>query len=226
MGIIIDLVIIGIILLGIILGYHKGLAGSLIKIISLIIALIISLILFKPLSILIIENSELDENLQSSIYNLIMHNKNMDEVDKKLFSPDDMNNLPDIVKNYIAENIQNAKNETQEVIATTISRNIAISIINLGVLIALFIISRIILLLIKGITNLITKIPVIKQFDKLGGIIYGVFEALIFIYIIFLIILLFNNFISGSEVIKSIQQSFLGNIMYNNNLLLKIFFNK
>ena len=46
MSIIIDLVIVAIIALCILIGYHKGLTGSLLKIVSFVLALIIAFILF------------------------------------------------------------------------------------------------------------------------------------------------------------------------------------
>ena len=47
----------------------------------------------------------------------------------------------------------------------------------------LFIIARIALIVLKFITALIAKLPVIKQFDKLGGIIYGLLEGLVITYL-------------------------------------------
>ncbi|MFQ8988799.1 MAG: CvpA family protein [Intestinibacter sp.] len=98
------------------------------------------------------------------------------------------------------------------------------TIINIGVLIALFLVSRIVLIFIKGLTQLITKLPVIKQFDKLGGIIYGLLEALVIIYVILTILSLVSPLISNSGIIQAIENSFIGSVMYDNNLLLKLIF--
>ena len=55
MGIVVDLIIIAVVLLFILLGYRKGLTGSLIKLLSFIIAVVISLVFYKPLANILIE---------------------------------------------------------------------------------------------------------------------------------------------------------------------------
>ena len=72
MSIIIDLVIIAIIALCVLVGYHKGLTGSLLKIVSFVLALIIAFILFKPVSNFIIDKTDWDENLEQAIRQSIL----------------------------------------------------------------------------------------------------------------------------------------------------------
>ena len=52
MGIIVDLIIIAVVLLFIFLGYKKGLTGSLIKLLSFIIAIVVAFVLYKPFLVL------------------------------------------------------------------------------------------------------------------------------------------------------------------------------
>ena len=72
-------------------------------------------------------------------------------------------------------------------------------------------------------TSLIAKLPVIKQFDKLGGVIYGILEGIIIIYLT-LAIISFIAPIIGENIITAIDESMVGSMLYNNNLLLKIIF--
>ena len=67
MGIIVDLIILAIIAIFILSGYKKGLTGSLIKLLSFIIAIIISFILYNPVATSIERNTQIDENIKSSI---------------------------------------------------------------------------------------------------------------------------------------------------------------
>ena len=67
MGIIIDIFIIAIICLFGYLGYKKGLTKSFLTIFSFFIALIISIVLFKPLSNILINNTQFDEQIENSI---------------------------------------------------------------------------------------------------------------------------------------------------------------
>ena len=214
MGIIVDLIIVGILVLCIFLGYKRGLTGSLLKIVTFLFALIIAFILFKPVSNFIINNTKLDENLESSIKSMFL------EVEEN----DTSSNMPTAMTDYINKVIEDAADDAKTAVVETAARDVAISIINLGVVIVVYIIARIILIFVKGIASLITKLPVIKQFDKLGGIIFGLLKALVIIYVILAIISFVSPVITDSGVIDAINQSFIGKGMYNNNILLEIVF--
>ena len=214
MGIIVDLIIVGILVLCIFLGYKRGLTGSLLKIVTFLLALIIAFILFKPVSNFIINNTKLDENLESSIKSMFL------EVEEN----DTSSNMPTAMTDYINKVIEDAADDAKTAVVETAARDVAISIINLGVVIVVYIIARIILIFVKGIASLITKLPVIKQFDKLGGIIFGLLKALVIIYVILAIISFVSTVITDSGVIDAINQPFIGKGMYNNNILLEIVF--
>ena len=72
MSIVIDLIIVGILVLCIALGYRRGLAGAVLKIISFALALIIAFVLFKPVSNIIIDNTNWDESLTQGIREAIV----------------------------------------------------------------------------------------------------------------------------------------------------------
>ena len=214
MGIIVDLIIVGILVLCIFLGYKRGLTGSLLKIVTFLLALIIAFILFKPVSNFIINNTKLDENLESSIKSMFL------EVEEN----DTSSNMPTAMTDYINKVIEDAADDAKTAVVETAARDVAISIINLGVVIVVYIIARIILIFVKGIASLITKLPVIMQFVKLRRMIYGLLKALVIIYVILAIISFVSTVITDSGVIDAINQSFIGKGMYNNNILLEIVF--
>jgi len=65
---ILDLIIIGFILLMTFIGYKKGLINIAFSIISFFIAILVSLLLYKPISNIIITKTNIDETIQSTIY--------------------------------------------------------------------------------------------------------------------------------------------------------------
>lgn len=220
MSIIIDIIILGILALCIILGYHKGLTGSLLKIVSFVLALVIAFVLFKPISNLIIDKTTWDDSLEQGIRDTFLtNNETKQETENK-----EEQNMPNVMVDYINKAVEDAGNQAKETIVDMAARNVAVTIINAGVWIALFIIARIILIFIKGLTDLITKLPVIKQFDKLGGIIYGMIEAVLIIYGILAVLSFISPVIDNVGIIVAIQKSYIGSMLYNNNLLLKLIF--
>lgn len=215
MSIIIDIIIVAIIALCLFLGYKRGLTGSLLKILSFVLAIVIAFILFKPVSNLVINHTNWDDSLKESIKQFIT---------EKTATPEAKSELPQVIVDYIDETMAESINEAKEVAIDNTAQSVTNLIVNAGVWIAVFIIARILLIFIKFITALIAKLPVIKQFDKLGGIIYGILEAFVILYLLLAIISFIAPTLNDSGFIDAINKSFIGSMLYNNNLLLKILF--
>lgn len=212
MSIIVDVVIIGILLICIIMGYVRGLTGALIKIVSFVLSIIIAFVLFIPISNLIIDKTNIDENLEQSIKEMIIGNEQ-----------ENKENMPTAITDYIGKQVENVADDAKEMVANSTANEVAITIVKAGTWIVLFIIARILLILLRFITSLIARLPVIKQFDKLGGIVYGILEGLIIVYVLLAIISFVSPMMNGT-LSTSIEESHVGSMMYNNNLLLKIIF--
>lgn len=215
MAIIIDIVIVAIIALCLFLGYRRGLTGSLLKILSFVLAIVIAFILFKPVSNLVINHTNWDDSLKTSIEQFIT---------EKTSTPEEKSSLPQVIVDYIDETMAQSVNEAKEVAIENTAQSVTNLIVNAGVWIAVFIIARILLIFIKFITALIAKLPVIKQFDKLGGILYGILEAFVILYVLLAIISFMAPMINNAEFIDALNKSFIGSMLYNNNILLKILF--
>lgn len=211
MSIIVDIVIIGIILLCLIIGYVRGLTGSLIKILSFVLSIVIAFILFVPISNFIINNTQIDEKIEQSIRERLIDNSQEDE------------KMPEAITDYIGQKVEQATDGAKEAIINSTARDVSITIVKSGTWIILFIIARILLIFLKFITGLIARLPVIKQFDKLGGSIYGILEGFVIVYVLLAIISFASPVVDGN-LIKEIEKSNVGSVMYNDNLLLKIIF--
>ena len=212
MPIIIDLVILAIFILCVIIGYVRGLTGSLIKILSFVLSIVIAFVLFIPISNLVIENTQIDESLEQSIREMIIGNEQEEE-----------SNMPEAITDYIGQRVEQAADDAKTAVVDSTARDVAETIVKAGTWVVLFIIARILLIFLKFITALIAKLPVIKQFDKLGGIAYGLIEGLIIVYLLLALVSFIAPMFDNS-IIVAIKDSFVGSIFYNNNLLLKIIF--
>ena len=212
MTIIVDIVIVAIIALCVLLGYLRGLTGSLIKILSFVLSIVIAFVLFIPVSNLIIDKTQIDDNLEQSIREMVISEEQEEE-----------NNMPEAITDYIGQQVEQAAEDAKTAAVDSAARDVAETIVKAGTWIALFIVARILLIFLKFITSLIAKLPVIKQFDKLGGIAYGLIEGLIVVYLL-LALISFAAPMFDSSVIDAIDDSFIGSMLYDNNLLLKIIF--
>ena len=183
MGIIVDLIIIGIILLFIGVGLKKGLAGSLIKLLSFAIALIVAVALYKPVSNAIMKNTQIDENIEQAIIATFGSEENSSEAGQT--------EMPNNIVENINKEIKNATNEARNQIVENTSKNISNTIINIGSGLGIYIIARFILFIIGIFVNQVTNLPILKQVDKIGGIAYGAIEGIAIVYVILAIISLF-----------------------------------
>lgn len=203
MSLIIDLIIVAIILLFTFLGYKRGLIKVAIKLCTFIIAIIVAFVLYKPISNVVIENTGIDESIETAITDRILpEGASVDEEVVEL-----SNDLPSVI-------LKNGENTVQS-IATSFSN----TIIEAVCFFIIFIAVKIILKFITALADLIAKLPILKQFNALGGTIYGVLEGLFLVFVGFAIISLIAPLIDVS-ILEAINSSTLGSIFYNNNILL------
>ena len=203
-GLIIDILVIGIIALFAFIGYKQGLVKVAIKLVSFFIAIIVAFALYKPVSNIIINNTQIDDNIQNTI---------IEKITPEGLTKDD--NLPS--DSNITTKLVDTANSSIETIANTFT----VKLIQIVVFLLIFAIVRIALIFITALADLIAKLPIINQFNKLGGFIYGVLKGLLIVYIIFGLLLLTEPLI-GDAIKNLIDTSFVSKFVYYNNILVSI----
>lgn len=217
-GILVDLVIISIILSSAYWGYRRGLVAVIFKVLVFIVSLLIVFLLYKPAANAIMQNTQIDEWLSSSIrYNL----EGTILKDGKLLEPAETN-VSKSVLNLVESFVQDALNEAVEDTVGYVSDHLAVFIIQVGTMLLLFILSRFLLLFIRFAAELIGNLPIIRMFNKSGGLIFGIIKGFLIIYLILAIFSILSPFVSQLGVISAIEDSSLGNAMYNNNVIVNI----
>lgn len=202
MGIIVDIIIILIILASTYLGYKKGLVSLAVHLIAFLITLVVVAILYRPIGNIIIKNTNLDENIQTTIQEMV----------EKTVSTEK------------EEGIQNALIESaKQGILPEASKTLAENIIYGATMLILFIAVRIALIFVTALANLVAKLPILKQFNELGGIVYGLLRGLLVIYAILMIINLTSTLNPKGNIQAAIESSHLAKAMINYNVL-QVFF--
>ena len=202
MGIVIDIIIVLMILLSAFLAYRKGLIVLAIQLVAVIIAIILTVILYKPISNVTINVTNIDETIQNAI----------------LEKANDIMTNNEENKDKVVETIQNnMMPETAKIIS--------INIIQGGVILILYIAIRIILKFVTALANLVSKLPIINQFNKLGGLIYGILRGLIIIYVLLLVVNLIGTIEPKNEVYVGVEESYIGKTMKDYNVLNILFEN-
>lgn len=219
MAIVIDIVIVTILLLCIFLGYKRGLANSILNIVSFILAIVIAVILYKPVTDWIVQNTQIDESLENAIVESLSG-----KVNEEGTISEEETDLPKDMINYINGTIQEVVTETKDTAVVAASHQISITIIQAGVAILVFILAKIILIVVKILTKFVTNIPIIKQVNEIGGLLYGILQGIILIWILLALISLISPMVQEGALLQEIQKAAIGNFFYENNLLLKWLF--
>ena len=213
MGIILDIIIVAIIAVNIFVCYKKGLVKLAVGLIAVVAAIILAVIFYKPVSNLIIENTEIDENIEQAIINNFSGDTQENEEVRYVS-----------VLDYLQKYVDDAVNKTQTEIVTQTAGMMAVKIINVVVLIGIFIIVRAVLVLLTFISDIITSLPILKQFNEVGGILYGAIKALLIIYVVLAIVFLIICYTNNSTISEAINSSYITRFFYDHNLLLNIIF--
>ena len=218
MGIVIDLVLVLILLGFIFWGYYKGLTSCLLKLLSFIIAVVIAFVFYKPVANYINEKTEIDDKMKSSIVNIFNKQEEKGEEQKE---ESDSGIQNEIVKE-ISENIKNTVNETKNEVVDKSAEKITSTVISAGSAIAIYLVARLILLIISFFIEGLTELPVIKQIDKTGGVIYGLIEGLLIIFILLSIVSFITLAAPENIIHTAITKSVVGDILYKYNPIINI----
>ena len=228
---IIDVVIVGLVVLFLVIGWKKGFLEKIIDMASSVFGLIASILLARPFSTVLdkwfgasIETSVTDYLLSRSD----LFNASIVDGAESIRPALEQMSLPDFMIDWIIK-------QAASIDSSTIVGAIAPSITSLALLfiafLSLFFGSMILFFLLRILARGITSIPVIKQIDKFLGLLFGFLKVALLVYILLFILALVINIPAVNDVIfefldKDMQLSTdkfrLSKELYNNNLLKNI----
>ena len=213
MGIVLDIILAGLIIVAFMVGYRKGFVKSVWKIAALVITIILVMILKNPTA----------EFLTGTSFADTLHTKISESVSVPYgggVNISDALNLPEFLKPQVSSGIENAGNVITSVNETTANMLTSVFIkIIAGA--GLFIVIRLILMAAYMIINGVAKLPVIKGVNKTAGGLLGVINI---VFIVFLLLSLVSLFASAdSGLFEMINSTYVVKYLYNYNILLQIF---
>ncbi len=207
MYIIVDIIVILILMGSVYRGYKKGIVDVGFKLVAFIISLLVAILLYSPITEVIVNNTQIDEKIEE----VIIKNATASKESEEEQNSDTENNLETYITKYSKNIVKDTKNSMVESAAKPLAKNI----IGISVIIVLFLCSRIILIILKTFTNILTKLPIIKQLNEVGGIVYGLLAGLIVIYLL-LAIVYFVTLISGNTtIIEIIDNTYITKLLYS-----------
>ena len=213
MGFILDIVIIAIFLLSVFLGYKRGLINVIFNLCAFILAIVVTWILYTPVTNFVVNNTQLDESIKSVIIEkgVVPEDTTKDE---------EKDEVSKYIDQYVSKTVNSTRNEVVKSTADIIAEKTVAIIVAIG----LFIVVRIALLLLRFVANGLAELPIIKQFNEAGGLVYGVIRGLFVIYLLFAICFIIMSVNNIETVANVIDSTILSKFIYNHNILLDIIF--
>lgn len=208
MGLIIDIVIIAILALSIIMGYKKGLINVIFNIFAFLLAIIITLVLYKPVSNIIIKNTDIQEKIETAIIENTKGEENKKE-----------EKTENGIQKYIENTMQNAEEDAKSKAIEVVAKNVSTKCIEIITALILFVITRIILVVLKFLTETLANLPIVKQCNEIGGLLYGIIKGLLIIYVILTIMFFIISLKPEGMTANLIETSYITKFLYNNNII-------
>ena len=194
MEIAIDLIVLAIVVLSAILGYKKGLVKLGAKLFAGIIAIILTFALYKPVSNFIFENT----NLRQDIENAILEKTNSI-----------VENSENNTQKMVTETINNKVMPEQ---AKEISKNAVYVLSGIG----LYIVLKILLSIVFSLLNVIANLPILKQFNETGGLLYGIIRGLLIVCIALLLTNVYIKTTPNTDLDEKIEHTYITKFIYSN----------
>ena len=217
MHIILDIVLVLIIVAICSNGYIRGLMISLFNMVSSMIALVLAFILspalasfFRILPVYDWIRNPIFDNLMTKSTEMGL--STAEEFVNSMF-------LPPLASDQVI--YQAGEVSGQAEIAGTISDIVTMFILQVIAAVIIFITVKLLLLFAKKIIQKISRIPVIRQIDKAGGLLVGAAEAFFILTIAGALLTLFSGSVDAG-IITAVENSFIARFFYNDNLLLAI----
>lgn len=217
-------------------GWIKGLVRSIIGIIGYIAAFIIAKFYYVDMADLLSERFEWFRNLKTNISDSIMAsfsgNAQLEQalasgshadLSQALENKDvlDQLDLPTLITDRVSTfaqsvDIASTQRSAVEGLAELIANGILYGISFMLVVLLVLVTVKFIGLILDGAT----EVPIIKQANKLGGLIFGGVKACFFIFLIMTTVVFIAPLTPEMNVLETINSSTVGVYFYNNNILL------
>ena len=139
-------------------------------------------------------------------YKMLIENKAVEEI------------VSDILKN---EHIKKAKEDIQKEVNHRVAIYLTGIVINSGTFIAVYFLLSVGLFVLGRVLNIISKLPVLNELNRMGGGIVGIFQGLVIVWLIFTLMMVFIAKPFIQEAMEQIENNFFLNLLYESNIIAK-----
>ena len=126
--------------------------------------------------------------------------------------------LADVITDYTSTSV---KEITLRIISVRLANIVLTAIIYIMIMVIVFIALRIVI----AATGIVSRLPVIKQANKAGGVILGLLEGFVVIWLFFTVVTAISGTETASKILLQIHGNNILEGLYNCNPITKLLFN-
>lgn len=190
-------------------GYMRGFIRIVLSMVALLATFILAALLTVPVSKMVATATSFDESIEESVGELVAECEVVD-----ISSISNMN-LPKQIEDVIVEGATEAVEGFNEYVVTAVSDLILKAIVFFVLIIVIYILVRIVIFML----DFISKLPVINSINKTGGLVVGLVQGLLLVWIGCLIVTAFSDKAWAQETFAQINANPFLTFIYNNNLI-------
>ncbi len=204
-------------------GYKRGLFKSAVSMIGIILAVFLTALLSPYVNKLVCQYTRIDEYIKT----VIIDRFEIDIEETGLTRAEEMRMIEDIplpenVKEWL---IENGNEENYSFLqAKGFNDYVAIYLTELvmkGLTCLLtYAVCMIAVWILMAVSDILTDIPIVHGIDKLGGMVFGAAQALILVWMIFIILTLLSAFEAGAVMMDMIEENAVLSWLYEKNVFL------
>ena len=189
-------------------GYARGMVKIVLSMAAMIITIILTTILAVPVGALVKATTPIYDNMYETVYETV-DEQNITDIEslKEL-------DLPELIIDKIAEE-EEAIKDFEEYVCTQITD----TAFNAGVFLVLFVVVYIAVKIAITMLDCVAKLPLIKEINKLGGLVIGSVYGLFILWAACLVLTAFSSREWAQDIFVQINDNALLNFIYNNNLI-------
>jgi len=208
-------IVLVIIILNALTGLKVGLTKILFSLFSFIIAMAISVWISPVVNNMLKNNEKFYEKTKQKMEAILFEGlENTDGIDELIGELP----LPKSIKESLIKNKSQNETNAKSYIAAHVT-DIALKAMSF---IISFVVVFIGLWVISIALNIISKLPILNQINKLAGLLVGGLQGLVVVWIIFTIVTMFSGTELGSTAFKQIESSSILSFLYDKNILTNV----
>jgi uncharacterized membrane protein required for colicin V production len=215
----------------VLVGYAiKGRQVGFIKTVFAIFSIVISLVLSIGLSPYISKTLQNNEKFYNLVNEKISEGLKLEDTDTKESKETqaiEALTLPMSLKDAL---IENNNSEVYKALAIKsfdgyVSGYLTVIVINAISFIITYLVIKIALTVLSRLLDIISKLPILNGLNKTAGLIVGLLQGLVVIWVLCIVLTVFGTSKIGQELFQLVNESAVLSSIYNNNLLLHVITN-